>query len=530
MLSRPSWETVSMSDGIVLVGLPGSGKSTVGAAVAQRLGRQFIDIDAEVQRASGCSPAEILEREGEARLRELEREAVLTAVKSSGPVIATGGGTVLDPMNRWLLMEHGKRIRLDVPTQELARRLQAQDSTPRPLLGDDLVAGLERTAKARAGVYAAVDAAVDASGPIEAVVDEVVAARPAGGWRPLLERDFTRHHPIGPTTGRLRMGRGFDPELVDVGGSPAFLVDRNAPLLVTDAVRIFRVPGGEQIKTMEHLQHVLTWLARINAERTDPLVVVGGGTLGDLGGLAAALHRRGVPLVHVPTTWLAQTDSAIGGKVAIDLGTAKNGVGAFWPATLVVEDADVLRTLPPERRRDGMAESLKAGLIGDPALWQLVERRGVAALDGEDDAARYAIIERAVRVKLDIVDRDPFETGERRRLNLGHTLGHALEIESGYTLSHGAAVALGLRAVAVIASRRGAQPDFAERIDAVLDELGFALRRDFDRATVLNALRGDKKREAGAQRWILPMAVGEVAEVSDVSEAELNAAMDAIAA
>jgi 3-dehydroquinate synthetase len=518
-----------MSDGVVLVGLPGSGKTTVGRIVAARLKREFIDIDAEVQRRTGCSPAEVLATHGEGRLRKLEREAVSTAVKSKGAVIATGGGTVLDPLNRWLLMEHGTRVRLDASTEQLAHRLRTDAATPRPLLGADVEAGLRQTAEARADVYAAIDHNVDASGDPSVVADAVVGASHSDRWRPLLDRQFARHHPIGRTGGRLLMGRGFDRAMIEVGGSPAFVVDRRAPVEL-GSERVYELDGGERIKSISELERLLDWLAGVQLERSDPLVVVGGGTVGDLGGLAAALHRRGVTLVNVPSTWLAQADSAIGGKVAVDLPTAKNGVGAFWPPTLIVEDADLLVTLPVERRRDGIAECLKAGLIGDPLLWQLVEERGAAAVRGEDAAATFAITERAVRVKLAIVDVDPFETGERRKLNLGHTLGHALEIESGYTLAHGAAVALGVRAVANIAARRGAQPDLPQRIDSVLDALGFALRRSFDRGKVLDALRGDKKSEAGAQRWILPLDVGEVVEVSDVSEAELAAAMDVIAA
>ena len=521
-----------MSDGIVLTGLPGSGKTTVGRLVAERLGRQFIDIDCEIERMTGSHPAQILARDGEPRLRELERTAVATAVKTPGAVIATGGGTVLDPLNRWLLMEHGFRVRLDASIDLLAGRLRADTATPRPLLGGDLETGLDRTAETRAAVYAAVDAIVDASGPVDSIVDGVIAAQsaPRAAWRPLLDLPFERHHPMGPPKGRLLMGRGLNRDVLEVGGNPAFVVDRRAPSIVEADVRTYEIDGGEQAKTMHELERLLAWLSGAHVERSDPLVVIGGGTVGDLGGLAAALHRRGVPLVNVPTTWLAQADSAIGGKVAIDLPDAKNGVGTFWPAWLIAEDADVISSLPVERRRDGMAECLKAGLIGDPVLWKLVEERGPAALRGDAAAAAFAITERAVRVKIDIVNRDPFEIGERRKLNLGHTVGHALEIESGYTLAHGAAVALGLRAVAHVATQRGAQAGLAERIDAVLASLGFDLTRSFDRGAVIAATRGDKKREAGVQRWILPMAIGEVVEVNDVTAAELDAALEVIAA
>jgi len=529
-----------MSDGIVLTGLPGSGKTTIGRAVATRLNRQFIDIDDEIARLEGRRPHVVLAEDGEPRLREIERRAVFTAIQSSGAVISTGGGTAVDPLNRWLLMEHGVRVRLEAPIDQLAARLLADSETPRPLLTGDLQGGLRRTAQARAAEYAAVDAVVYGSRDVGAVVDDVVAkSNSSFDWRPLLDARYLRHVPFGPEQGRLLTGRHVTADVIgEVVGSrtPAVIADRaalNANPAIGDALtgrRMCVMDGGEQSKTMVRLEELLTWLSELQVERGEPLVVVGGGTLGDLGGLAAALHRRGIPLVNVPTTWLAQADSAIGGKVAIDLPASKNGVGAFWPAWAVVEDADALASLPVDRRRDGIAECLKAGLIGDSLLWQLVEERGAAAVDGSDAAATFAITERAVRVKLAIVDRDPFESDERRKLNLGHTLGHALEIESGYTLPHGAAVALGLRAVAIIAARRGAQAGLAERIDTVLGDLGFALRRSFDKEVVASALRGDKKREAGAQPWILPMAIGEVVEVTDVTETELGAAMDAISA
>ena len=176
-----------------------------------------------------------------------------------------------------------------------------------------------------------------------------------------------------------------------------------------------------------------------------------------------------------------------------------------------------------------MAESVKAALIGDPALWRLIEDRGRAALRN-DEAARYAILERSARLKLDVCDRDPYEAGERRTLNLGHTIGHALEVESRYRLPHGAAVALGMRAVAAIAARRGADPDMASRLDALLEDLGFRLTHPFDTAAVRTAMTTDKKRRAGRQRWILPMAIGRVEEADDVTDAELRRALRTIAA
>ena len=394
-----------MSDGIVLTGLPGVGKTTVGQAVAAKLGRPFIDIDWEIRRISGSASAAVLANGGEPELRALEGMAVADAVKTPGAVISTGGGTTLEPLNRWLLMEHGFRVRLDAPFDQLATRLLADTSTPRPLLTGDLEGGLRRFGESRADVYAAVDAVIEAAEDPDLVAEKVVHAsgdRP--GWRLLLDRPFARHHPVGPENGRLLMGAGLtEPALssaleAEFGGtSPIVLADPRALSSCSSlesalaSYRSCSLEGGESSKTFAQLGSVLTWLSEIGAERSDPLIVAGGGTVGDLGGLAAALHRRGMPLVQIPTTWLAQADSAIGGKVAVDLPNAKNGVGAVWPAWLIVTDARLPESLSVDRRRDGIAECLKMGLIGDPLLWRLVEERGVAALSGTDAAAAYAM-------------------------------------------------------------------------------------------------------------------------------------------
>jgi 3-dehydroquinate synthetase len=172
---------------------------------------------------------------------------------------------------------------------------------------------------------------------------------------------------------------------------------------------------------------------------------------------------------------------------------------------------------------------VKSALIGDPGLWRLIESRGRAALR-DDEEARYAIVERSARLKLAVCERDPFESGERRTLNLGHTIGHALEVESGYRLPHGSAVALGLRAVAAISARRGADPALPHRLDSLLDGLGFRLVHAFDPSAARAAMSGDKKRRAGRQRWILPMEIGRTQEVDDVTDAELRVALRTIAA
>jgi shikimate kinase/3-dehydroquinate synthase len=527
-------------DGLVLVGMPTSGKTSVGSIVAERLGRRFIDTDEVVEGRLGMSVPDYLERHGEPSFREHEAAAVADAVAHDGAVIGAGGGAVLEPLNRWALWWHGPVAWLDAPASVLAARLEADD-VARPTFRPYSPERVTAIAAERAPAYRAADLRIDASPAPEAVADELlerhVDAERATGWR-LFDADVPRHHPIGPPTTRIVMGVDLDEPTIAAAlpaGDAMAVIDRRVmrtlPHLVAalPASRCLAIRGGERTKRIRQLEQVLEWLAENAAERTAPLIAVGGGTIGDLVGTAAALYARGAPLVHLPTTWLAQADSAIGGKVAVDLARAKNAVGAFWPAAAIISDVGTLRTLPARARREGMAECIKAAIIGDPALWRLLEARGRGALR-TDEAARYAIIERAARLKLAVCERDPFETGERRALNLGHTIGHALEIASGYRLSHGAAVVLGLRVVTAIAAGRGAERDLAERLDALLTDLGYALRHRFDADRVRSAMRSDKKRLAGRQRWILPMRIGQVVEADDVTDAELERGLRAIAA
>ena len=515
-----------MPDGIVLVGLPGSGKSVVGRLLAERLGRPFVDTDELVERRTGRSPAAIIDEDGEPAFRAAERLAIGTI--EPGAVVATGGGALNDPLNRWDLWQHGAAVWLDAPGEALVSRLAA-DGAARPLLRPDPLAALRRLAEERAPFYRAAAIRADADRPPSIIADELTGLAATKGRR-LFDAEVERHHPLGPA--RTRVVFGLELEL-PADDRSSVIVDgrltRLQPGVIASlgAARCMTISGGERAKRMRTLERVLEWLATARAGRDEAIVGVGGGTVGDLAGLAAALYARGVPYLAVPTTWLAQADAALGGKVGVDLAAAKNAVGAFWPPWAIFADVGLLRTLPRRRLRDGLAEAVKAALIGDPELWRLLEERGRAALR-RDEAARYAITERAARLKLAIVARDPFEQGERRQLNLGHTLGHALEVESRYRLPHGAAVALGLRAVTGIATERGAEPHLAERLDALLADLGFALRHAFDAAAVRDALLGDKKRLRGRQRWLLPMGIGQVVEVDDVTEMELNAALERI--
>jgi shikimate kinase/3-dehydroquinate synthase len=524
-----------MSDGIVLVGLPGAGKSTIGRSLAAALGRRFADTDELIAGPQGDAGAR-LRALGEPAFRDLEAQAIRTALTDGAAVIATGGGALDDPLNRWRLWHHGMTVWLDAADHQLLAHL-ARDPIERPLLDGDPPTALAGLRSRREAFYRAADMGLDAGDSAEHIVEDLIsrlATHPRADGRPLrlFDARAPRRHVIGSSSARLVYGRRLlpavsDEVLADIGGNPTYVVDRKVAGLVSPGARRVDLRGGESAKRMASLERLLGWMVSERVERTDPVAAVGGGSLGDLAGLAAALYARGLPWVDVPTSWLSQADAALGGKVAVDLGAGKNAVGAFWPPSAVIADVDVLWSLPRREARNGLAECIKAALVGDATLWRLIEDRGVGALR-RDEEARYAIIERAARVKMAIVDRDPFEVGDRRQLNLGHTVGHALEVVARYRLPHGAAVALGLCVAAQLGAGRGGDPELPARLGALLGVLGFATRHAANPDAVRDALGADKKRRGGRQRWILPMAIGQVVEVDDVTDAELNAALRCI--
>lgn len=275
----------------------------------------------------------------------------------------------------------------------------------------------------------------------------------------------------------------------------------------------FVVPAGERAKRPEELARLWARLAAAGFGRADAVIALGGGAVGDLAGLAAATWLRGVPWVCVPTTLLAQVDSSVGGKTAVDLRAGKNLVGAFHQPAGVLVDPAVLATLPARHRRAGLAEVLKMGFAVDRALFEWCERRADELAAGEEAAIAGAVA-RAVRVKARVVQADERERegGPRTALNFGHTLGHAIEAAQGYRgLLHGEAVAVGMRAAAELSvAVAGLAPEARVRLEAMLDHAGLPVRMPALPLAALRAAMGrDKKRLRGAVRWVLTPRIGD---------------------
>jgi shikimate kinase/3-dehydroquinate synthase len=523
---------------VVLVGLPGSGKSVVGRRLANRHGASLVDLDERIEAAAGRSVADVFAEDGEDAFRALERDAIVQlGPADSAPdvrrVISTGGGAVVDPRNRWALYRGRTTIWLDGRPEVLAQRLRRSPNV-RPLVtGRDPIGTLRDLAAKRERFYAATEIHQSGVAEVHGVVD-AVEARLGGGGRDGTGTTLVRAQtPIG----RFVLGDGIaadalGTELDALGARRAILVsepgawaaagERLASTLRERGREVVQVllPEGEAAKRLAIVEDGARELARLRVERSEPLVAVGGGALGDTAGFLAAVYLRGIRLIHVPTTLVSQIDSAIGGKTAVDLPEGKNLVGAFHQPTAVIVDISLLRTLPERQMRAALGEAVKMAALGDKRLFELLESDGPAIARGDDAVFATGVlaelVERAGWAKVEVVVADERERGTssgRVNLNLGHSLGHAFEAAGGYGgLLHGEAVAYGLRAAASIGVDAGVTPpERSARIGRLLDSLELATTPlPYPLAAVLEHLAIDKKHAAGRLRWVLPTANGVV--------------------
>jgi shikimate kinase/3-dehydroquinate synthase len=543
---------------ILLVGLPGSGKSAIGRRLAARHDARFVDLDDLIEATADRRIADIFREEGEVGFRERERAAV-TELGPAGAshaverVIATGGGTVVDPRNRWQLYRGRTVIWLDGAPEALAQRLR-HSPNPRPLLaGSDPIGAIRGLAAARERFYGA-GHRVNGLAPVAAVVEAIgsilATASPSG----------TRLLDAQTAIGRIVIGEGIAPTLLveqlgRMGARRALVVSEpGAWGFVGPAIsaaleaaglplELGVFPEGEAAKRLGLIEHAASALAELRVERSEPLIAIGGGALGDSAGFLAATYLRGIPVIHVPTTLVAQLDSSIGGKTAVDLPEGKNLVGAFHQPAAVIVDVAYLRTLPERQRRAALGEAVKMAALGDERLFEVLETAGEDIATGAEtafaDGAVAEVVERAAWAKVETVLADEREHGGgaqatgtaaagRLALNLGHSIGHAVEAAGGYkALLHGEAIAYGLRAACQIGLAVGVTPEArADRIDRLLDGLELGVGRlPFSAEVVRQHLGTDKKHAGGHLRWVLPTADGVVVR-SDVPDGVVD---DAIA-
>jgi len=329
----------------------------------------------------------------------------------------------------------------------------------------------------------------------------------------------------------LQGGLGAGKQRAYVVSSPEILKLWGDELLGGFATRptTLSVPSGESYKRLATVERLLEELAEAGADRDSVLVAFGGGVLGDMTGFLAATYMRGVRYVQVPTTLLAQVDSSIGGKTGVNLAAGKNLAGAFHHPLAVYADVSVLGTLPAEELRAGLQESIKAGIIRDAELFALLERERERVLAGDSEMLAE-VVAASVRVKADVVNADERESGLRMILNLGHTLGHAIEAATEYKqLLHGEAVAWGMLAAIRIAGARGLiTTDDSDRMQRLIRAYGPMKPFQAEAEQLVALTAKDKKNRSGARSFVLPTGIGSVTIVRDVSERELLDAASAV--
>jgi shikimate kinase/3-dehydroquinate synthase len=485
---------VSRRPAIVFIGFMGAGKSTAAAAAAHDAGVEPVDTDVLLERQFGTTIDEFFATHGEEEFRRHEAALASELLEAAeGGAIALGGGSVLSPAVREALGRHTV-VWLQVDPDEAWRRVEGAG---RPLARDG--AGFEALLEERLSLYESLADVVVMPSELDAVERALPALRaladlPAG-TKMLWAASASGEYPV--VVGRGLLGASWWP----LEGRRFCVSDRSVGALYGGRIEPLEarveVEPGEAAKTMAEAERVLSELARAGMTREDHVAALGGGVVGDLAGFCAHTYQRGVPVVQLPTTLVAQVDSAYGGKTGVDLPEGKNYAGAYHLPAAVIADTETLASLPAEELAAGFVEVLKTGLLAGGALWERV--RAIESLDpGELDDVVFA----CARYKCEVVAADERDMGLRASLNLGHTVGHAIEAASGYSrYRHGEAVGLGLLA----ALRLSEAPQLREEVEEMLGRHGLPVALDaaIGVDAILDALQRDKKRTAVGVGFVL---------------------------
>ncbi len=536
---------------IVLVGMMGAGKTSVGRRLAQRLGLPFVDADAEIEAGVRMTIPEIFERFGEPYFRDGERKVIARLLDEGQKVLATGGGAFMNAATRERIAGAGVSVWLKPEFEVLLRRVRKRSN--RPLLQTaDPETTLRRLLEERSPTYALADITVESrEGPHEATVDAIVGAlrrRIEAESAALARGPGVREVPVAlaERSYKILIGEGliaaagahiseFAP-----GARCAVVTDETVAGLHLDALlksldaaglasSVIVCPPGEATKSYAEFARVSDALIGAHIERRDLVVALGGGVIGDLAGFCAASLRRGVKLVQIPTTLLAQVDFSVGGKTAINSPLGKNLIGAFHQPSLVLADAKALDTLSEREFRAGYAEVAKYGLIDDREFFEWLEAHWRDVFAG--GPARHHAIAVSCAAKARVVASDETEQGPRALLNLGHTFGHAFEALTQYDgsrLVHGEGVAVGMACAFRFSRDLGlCHGQDAVRIENHLAGVGLPTRISQipglrpDPEAILAAMRQDKKVERGKLTFILARGIGQSFIAKDVPEPDV---------
>lgn len=508
---------------IVLTGFMGTGKTTVGKLLAEQLNREFIDTDKLIQEREGLTIPEIFSKHGEAAFRKMEADVAEELSQRQGLVISTGGRLMLDPANVRTLTRDGRVFCLIATPQEILSRIEKDTDHKRPLLevpnpGEQIVELLKDRQKGYhrfQKIYTTDKQPEDVTGDLL----DIFQADP---------KRFSIDHPAQPY--EYVVGSGILPfirQLAGVTGSIAVITDTSVKELYAqscgDVDHVITIPVGNQQKTLATVQDIYNELIQIGFDREGTIVALGGSVVGDIAGFVAATYMRGVDFIQCPTSLLAMADTSIGGKTSIDLPIGKNLIGAFKQPSMVIADVATLQTLPPEEFTSGMAEVIKHGLIADSDLLDQVKNGHWHHEAGTLYTSLFevqALVAQSIQVKIAIVQEDPFDSGRRFSLNLGHTFAHAIEQVSEYSIRHGEAVAMGMVAATNLSVRLGrCSSDLQETVESILKMVGLPTRiPGLSTDLLLKAMENDKKKIGDIIRFVIPSSVGHALIVDDISK------------
>lgn len=514
-----SGESPGGGGALVLIGFMGAGKST--AAKAASMSGEVLDADTLLEAEIGSSISEFFESQGEDEFRRREEALIGGLLSDAGEdsVIALGGGALGSAETRKALEPHTV-VWLHVSLEQAWNRVAGDPSRP---LASDREAFDDLFAERTATYEQAADAIIFSDGPARTAE--------AIGWI-AARRDELRQAKLlwsgsGSGTYPVWIGRGIIGEVPSRASGRAFcLTDASVGEIYAEQVsaeKTIVVEAGEESKNLTTAERVWQEMADAGVVRSDHLVALGGGVVGDLGGFCAASYQRGVEVVQIPTSLVAQVDSAYGGKTGVDLPTAKNFVGAYHPPVEVVVDLDCLSTLPPAEAAAGWAEVIKTALLEGGDLWDRVREFDPAQLNDPD--AMAPIVAACARVKLAVVVEDERDSGKRQILNLGHTIGHGIETAGGYRrYRHGEAISLGLLA----ALRLSSAAELRAEVEQILARAGLptSLSAEVTTDDVVEALAHDKKRDAEGVKFVLLDRPGQPRWGELVDDADVRAAID----
>ncbi len=540
-LTRPRSSSTA-GNNLVLIGIMGAGKSTIGPLCAECLGYDFVDTDDLIVSTTGMSIPEIFSKFGEAHFRDLERSVIAEVSIRDNVVIATGGGAPIDPQNAKYLKATGLIYYLKARPHILAQRIGDPASRPILAVAQDPVAHLTKLHELRKGSYSRLaDGSIDTGTLSPRAAAELIVNRLREYIhdREIRRSDFsTLVVPLSERSYPIHIGREL---LNDVAGNlvaqcgsinracivthPRLKAAYADPLCaaleaggISSSIRC--IPAGEQYKTLRTVERLYDAFVLAALDRKSVAIAVGGGVIGDMVGFAAASYLRGIRFVQVPTTLLAQVDSSVGGKTGVDLPSGKNLVGAFHQPVTVIIDLNTLGTLPQRELTSGLAEVIKYGIIIDNVFYNWLKEHMGELLARDHEHLKHAIM-RSCEIKSAVVAEDETEQGLRAILNFGHTVGHAIESVTNYSVyRHGEAISIGMVSACLVGEELGITPhEITRDVRSCLISAGLPV--DFPQTLNLEAIHQsmllDKKTQSGKLRFVIAERIGNVRIVDNVS-------------